>query len=186
MRELDHSVRSLNEQVRILSIGQSPPAPVIAPAPTQYQQHRSNDSPKSSGMNTSHIRQHLPPPGPPPQQIFPQQGGQASFQSQPGPTQGNHGWFGPSIAAPQASHPINITATAPTSSITQTPPVHQTEEWDETYLAVLTAQDSRQLQDLLSRSNPDTVMPMNARPPLSQAVLLTLLHRVSSIHHWYW
>lgn len=59
-----------------------------------------------------------------------------------------------------------------------TPPA-QTEEWDDTYLAVLGTQDIRQLRELLAQSNPDVVMPSNGPSPLSQAVVLTLVHRVS-------
>lgn len=56
----------------------------------------------------------------------------------------------------------------------------QTEEWDDTYLAILGSQDIRQLRELLARSNPEIVMPMNGNSPLSQAVVLTLVHRVSA------
>ena len=96
-----------------------------------------------------------------------------------------HGpWFGPSIAAPQASHP---TAPPPIpsqnsgiSNLNRTPPLHpqQPEEWDDTYLAVLGTQDNRQLRELLARSNPDITMPVGGGGPLSQAVVLTLVHRV--------
>jgi hypothetical protein len=50
--------------------------------------------------------------------------------------------------------------------------------WDDTYLAVLGTQDTRQLRELLSRSNPEVIMPLKGQPPLSQAVILTLVHRV--------
>ena len=56
----------------------------------------------------------------------------------------------------------------------------QTEEWDDTYLATLGSQDIRQLRELLARSNPEVVMPLNGNSPLSQAVVLTLVHRVSA------
>ena len=60
-----------------------------------------------------------------------------------------------------------------------TPPASgQSEEWDDAYLAVLGSQDVRQLRELLSRSNPEIVMPLNGPSPLSQAVMLTLVHRV--------
>jgi hypothetical protein len=44
---------------------------------------------------------------------------------------------------------------------------------------VLGTQEARQLRELLARSNPEIVMPLNGPGPLSQAVILTLLHRVS-------
>jgi hypothetical protein len=50
--------------------------------------------------------------------------------------------------------------------------------WDDTYLAVLGTQDLRPLRELLARSNPEIVMPLKGPSPLSQAVILTLVHRV--------
>jgi hypothetical protein len=50
--------------------------------------------------------------------------------------------------------------------------------WDDTYLAVLGTQDNRQLRELLARSNPEVIMPLKGQSPLSQAVILTLVHRV--------
>lgn len=55
----------------------------------------------------------------------------------------------------------------------------KSEEWDDTYLSVLSTQDPKQLRELLARSNPEIVMPLSGPGPLSQAVILTLLHRVS-------
>jgi len=55
------------------------------------------------------------------------------------------------------------------------------EEWDDTYLAVLGTQDPRQLRELLSRSNPEIVLPLKGSGPLSQAVVLTLLHRLAAM-----
>jgi hypothetical protein len=81
-------------------------------------------------------------------------------------------WFNTGIVAPQASHP-----TAPPPVQSHTPPA-PSEEWDDTYLSVLGTQDLRQLRELLARSNPEVTMPMNGTPPLSQAVILTLVHRV--------
>lgn len=90
-----------------------------------------------------------------------------------------HGaWYSsPNIAAPQASHPIAPPPPPPLPS-SQRSPATQSEEWDDTYLAVLGTQDSKQLRELLARSNPEIVMPLNGPGPLSQAVILTLLHRV--------
>jgi len=44
---------------------------------------------------------------------------------------------------------------------------------------VLGTQDIRQLRELLARSNPEGVMPLKGQPPLSQAVILTLVHRLA-------
>jgi len=52
--------------------------------------------------------------------------------------------------------------------------------WDVTYLTVLYTQDLGQLRELLARSTPEVVMPLLSTPPLSQAVILTLLHRLAA------
>jgi len=105
-------------------------------------------------------------------------------QQQPPQQAPMHGpWFGPNIAAPQASHPTAPPPLPPQQQqqIMRTTPPAQTEEWDDAYLAVLGNQDIRQLRELLARSNPDVVMPLNGPSPLSQAVVLTLVHRLSSV-----
>jgi hypothetical protein len=89
-------------------------------------------------------------------------------------------WFSPPIAAPQASHPAlppPAPAPAPQPAPRAAPP---NEEWDDTYLAVLGTQDPQQLRELLARSNPEVVMPLTGNGPLSQAVVLTLVHRLSA------
>lgn len=100
-------------------------------------------------------------------------------QTQPPPIHSS--WYSsPNIAAPQASHPIAPPPPPPPPSSQRSPPT-QPEEWDDTYLAVLGTQDPKQLRELLARSNPEIVMPLNGPGPLSQAVILTLLHRVCAI-----
>lgn len=49
------------------------------------------------------------------------------------------------------------------------------------YLQVLQNPDNRQLRELLARTSPDVVMPLNGSGPLSQAVILTLIHRLGAI-----
>lgn len=87
-------------------------------------------------------------------------------------------WYGPNlpsagttVSGPQGLPPQLI---SPPSSSSQ-----KAEEWDDTYLAVLGTQDLKQLRELLARSNPEIIMPSNGPGPLSQAVILTLVHRVS-------
>lgn len=54
------------------------------------------------------------------------------------------------------------------------------EDWDDIFLATLQSHDPRQLRDLLARCNPDVIMPVKRElTPISQAVVLTLIHRVS-------
>ena len=99
-----------------------------------------------------------------------------TFQAQPQP-QLHQQWYS-GIAAPQASHPATIPQPPVTQSQSErTPPVK--DQWDEVYLGVLHSQDPTKLRDLLSRTNPDVVLPVNGTPLVSQAVILTLVHRVS-------
>ncbi|KAI6019658.1 hypothetical protein F5J12DRAFT_889955 [Pisolithus orientalis] len=94
-----------------------------------------------------------------------------------------HGsWYSsPTIAAPQASHPIAPPPPPPAPASQRSPPTQpQREEWDDTYLSVLSTQDPKQLRELLARSNPEIVMPLNGPGPLSQAVILTLLRRLAA------
>ena len=54
------------------------------------------------------------------------------------------------------------------------------DDWDDIFLATLQRQDARQLRDLLARCNPDIIMPAKRElSPIGQAVVLTLIHRVS-------
>jgi hypothetical protein len=121
--------------------------------------------------HASHTTAQLPQSGYP-QSHAPYQQQQQQQQHQMPPMHGQQSWFNAAIVAPQASHPA-----APPPVQSHTPPV-QTEEWDDSYLSVLATQDLRQLRELLARSNPEVTMPLNSAPPLSQAVILTLVHRV--------
>jgi len=142
------------------------------PAPQQHM-HQHRGSPvlaTSPHAMQQHIRgNYASPPG---------------SYSQPVPV--NPGWYGSNV---QSHAPIlqqtmgqsqPPSKTAMSSSSGGAPSDGKSEDWDETYLAVLGKQDSRQLRDLLSRSNPDVVMPLNESGPLSQAVVLTLVHRLSA------
>jgi hypothetical protein len=101
-----------------------------------------------------------------------------TFQAQPQP-QLHQQWYS-GIAAPQASHPATIPQPPVTQSQSErTPPAVKVDQWDEVYLGVLHSQDPTKLRDLLSRTNPDVVLPVNGTPLVSQAVILTLVHRVS-------
>jgi hypothetical protein len=124
--------------------------------------HHQNRS--SPGSMTPHRQPNVPPVNQGQPNYNQNQG---NFQQPPAA----HGsWFPPSIAAPQASAPAQPPA------IPQPP----AEQWDDTYLHVLGTQDRGQLRDLLARSNPEVVMPANGQGPLSQAVVLTLLHRLAA------
>jgi hypothetical protein len=164
IRELEQSVRTLSDQIKFLNINTG--------TPLQQPQVRNSPGTVASTntmvpFNQQQPFRHAGPPvnvpqmyGPPPQQQPPQQ---LALQGS---------WFPSGIPAPQASHP----ALPPPTQ--QTPPAPSEEPWDDTYLSVLGMQDLRQLRELLGRSNPEVVMPLKGQSPLSQAVILTLVHRV--------
>jgi len=167
IRELEQSVRSLSEQIRFLSINagtphQQPqvknsPGPVAtAGSIAPFSQQQPQQTFRHAGPSVNVPQMYGPPPQPPPHQ----QALQAS-------------WFPSGIPAPQASHP----ALPPPTQ--QTPPAPPEEMWDDTYLNVLGTQDTRQLRELLARSSPEIIMPLKGQPPLSQAVILTLVHRLA-------
>jgi len=178
IRDLEQTVRMLTDQVKFLSLNTS-----ISNANNAASSHLhgSRNSPASSsnpqgGMVNMGQYRHAPHPAAQlPQSSYPQPHGpyQQQQQQQMSPMHGQQSWFNTAIVAPQASHP-----TAPPPVQSHTPPV-QTEEWDDSYLSVLATQDLRQLRELLSRSNPEVTMPLNNTPPLSQAVILTLVHRLA-------
>lgn len=161
--------------------------PVQRASPAQMQPSQLNQSNLLRHQNIPPVSQQQPPTNYAPQHNpFPQQQQQQQQQSQQGPAPMQHNtWFTPTnIAAPQASHPV-APPPAPQQAI-RTPPLPQSEEWDDTYLAVLGTQDARQLRELLARSNPEIIMPTTGSGPLSQAVVLTLVHRVGSLRNACW
>ena len=164
IRELEQTVRSLAEQMRMLSHNS------VAPSRTSP----SGTGGQNQGTLSQLLRQQtLPPPVAQP----PYAGQHGSYQGPQMPASMQQPWFSQNIAAPQASHPTAPPPLPPQQTLRTSPPT-QTEEWDDTYLAVLGTQDARQLRELLARSNPEIVMPMKGPGPLSQAVVLTLVHRV--------
>jgi len=167
IRELEQSVRTVSDQIKFLSMNtgtslqqsqvKSSPGPVASTntmVPFSQQQSFRHAGPPVN----------VPPLYGPPQQPSQQPPQQPSMQGQ---------WFPSGIPAPQASHP----ALPPPTQ--QTPPAPSEETWDDTYLSVLGTQDLRQLRELLARSNPEVIMPLKGQPPLSQAVILTLVHRLA-------
>ena len=178
IRDLEQNVKMLSEQVKYLSLNNpvsntpshllSSRGSPVPSAPTNLQQ--------SGLVGVNQYRHQAQLPAQLPQQSgYTQQHGGYQQPLPPLPVLHNpQSWFNTNIAAPQASHP---TAPPPVHSHTSPAP---TEEWDESYVAVLHTQDIRQLKELLARSNPEMIMPLNATPPLSQAVILTLVHRLAS------
>ena len=177
-------MRVLSDQVKFLAMN----APSVAGPPSHQQHQQLSNSPGPSGqylqgnpLGQTHLRQ---PPVSQASSSYSQSHTSIQQQSprmqQQAPA-GLHGqWFSSGIAAPQASHPLAPPPPPPPPPQKRQSPAAPSEEWDDTYLAVLGTQDPRQLRELLSRSNPEVVMPLKGPSPLSQAVVLTLLHRVSS------
>jgi hypothetical protein len=163
IRDLEQTVKMLSEQVKYLSINntvsntpshllssQGSPAP---PAPTNQQQ---------SGLVGQYRHQGQLPAQLPQQSGYSQQHGGYQQPLPPPPVLHNpQPWFNANIAAPQASHP-----TAPPPVQSHTPPA-PTEEWDESYLAVLGTQDLRQLRDCWRVATPRWSCPSIDPSPLA-------------------
>ncbi|KAF9001924.1 hypothetical protein BDQ17DRAFT_1357730 [Cyathus striatus] len=185
IRELEHTVRTLSEQVKYLSMNTSGSLHHLPPS--QKAQHSPGlgvtQIPSNIGQ-PSHMRpQNIPPPNnPPPPPNYAHNVPSYQPPSQPPPMHSQ--WFGANIAAPQASHPATLPPTLPSQSQQQqqerSSPI-KPDQWDEMYLGVLHTQDAGKLRDLLSRTNPELVMPLNGSSLVSQAVILTLLHRLSAV-----
>ncbi|TFK67911.1 hypothetical protein BDN72DRAFT_842508 [Pluteus cervinus] len=189
IRELEHTVRTLSDQVKYLTMGSQ-----LHHLQQQSQQAHNSPGPhipQSQGPMTQLRTQNLPPTTQPSSGFSlgsasfppPQQQQQQQQQQQPPPPPVMHStWFPSTIAAPQASHPATLPQ-PPQQTATQqdrSPPI-KNEQWDELYLSVLHTQDAAKLRDLLSRTNPELIMPLNGPPLVSQAVILTLIHRLSAV-----
>ncbi|KAG1723886.1 hypothetical protein EDB19DRAFT_1897994 [Suillus lakei] len=176
IRDLEHSVRMLSDQVKFLSLNSAATHRIASggsPAPSV-----SNMSSMSQGMHRS---QNLPPAT----TQAPVYGSQSlgSFSQQPQPSQmhAHSTWYPSTIAAPQASHPIAPPQPPPPPPLSQRSPPAVHDAWEDTYMAVLGTQDPKQLRELLARSSPEVVMPMDRKGPLSMAVILSILHRLATI-----
>jgi hypothetical protein len=145
---------------------------------------------QSSSSGASHIHQHRGSPGIPTSPHSHQthmrgeiRGGYTSPPSNY-PQTGSQGWYASSqhtSMGPPGMGPSQPSTQSILPSMTGGSGSEKAENWDESFINVLGTQDPRQLRDLLARSNPEIVMPLNAHGPLSQAVVLTLIHRVSSL-----
>ncbi|KAJ7632208.1 hypothetical protein FB45DRAFT_911811 [Roridomyces roridus] len=175
IRELEHSVRTLTEQVKFLSMN-----PAAAPPSSLHQFQQPQQLHNSPGPSVQHpqptqplLRQQNMPPAPQAPNYPPH-----GFQQQPPPPAMHAAWYGP-IAAPQASHPATIPQPPPQPPQERSPPI-KADQWDDIYLGVLHTQDPAKLRELLSHTNPEQIMPLTGPTLVSQAVLLTLVHRLSA------
>ncbi|KAJ7197192.1 hypothetical protein GGX14DRAFT_471760 [Mycena pura] len=178
IRELEHAVRSLTEQVKFLSMN---PAAAPSNALHQFQQPQQvHNSPGPSVQHAQptniaqpHLRQQPPAPQP---QNYPH-----NFQQQAPQPVLHPAWYGPAIAAPQASHPATLPQPPPQPAQSERTPPIKPDQWDDIYLGVLHTQDPAKLRELLSHTNPELIMPLSGPALVSQAVILTLVHRLSAV-----
>ncbi|TDL27270.1 hypothetical protein BD410DRAFT_713619 [Rickenella mellea] len=169
IREMDQSVRALSDQLKFLTMNM----PSVVPAPQTGMATRGSPGPSGSqyGQGTQvHMNQPLHRPAAMSQHP---NYSPSSYQHPPPPPAQLHGhYYSPGMGS-QAQMP------PPPPAVPQQKPTQPSEEWDDTYLAVLGTQDLKQLRELLSRSNAEVIMPSSGAGPLSQAVILTLVHRLA-------
>ncbi|QRW17722.1 inactive protein kinase [Rhizoctonia solani] len=167
IRDMEISIRNLSDQVKALSMAVHSQTSRISPGPNMQSQHIRNASVPSPLSNIG--------PGP---SYGSQQQQQPSYQPQPQPQQQSYNqWMQPQ-QQPQQQQP----QPQPQPQSQQQPQQQRSEDWDDTFLGVLSTQDHGKLRELLARCNPEVIMPSsgNGQSPLSQAVVLTLIHRLSS------
>ncbi|KAJ3997522.1 hypothetical protein F5050DRAFT_1399834 [Lentinula boryana] len=206
IRELERNVRALSDQVKFMSMnltgsalhqiqhqqpGHGSPASSVSQQSglTQMNQPPTNHrqaSMQSIQSSTSQLPSQLPsqlslqqiPSQMPPSYSMGTQG--SSYPPPPPqPTQPQPQWYNRPIAAPQASHPA--VPPPPAHPPSQSSPSIPPDQWDEMYLGVLHTQDTNKLKDLITSTDPELIIPLNGTPLVSQAVILTLVHRLSSI-----
>jgi len=172
IRDMDQTIRSLAEQLKFMSMNMPTMSHVQQSIPPRTSPGASSSSyiPSQGSPMTSHHRTGtIPTMGP----NYPQ-----TFQQGPQPSSMHGPWYGPGMTS--AGQQAPVPQQSQQQVLSQPPPQVRTEEWDDTYLAVLGMQDLKQLRELLARSNPEVIMPSNGPGPLSQAVILTLVHRLAA------
>ncbi|EJD05746.1 uncharacterized protein FOMMEDRAFT_153084 [Fomitiporia mediterranea MF3/22] len=175
IRDMDQAIRSLSEQIKFMTMNMSSMSHSTSlPPHSSPSSSSSNYLPTGqSPMGQSHHRSANIPP------MTSTSNYQPSFQQAPpsAPSGMHSQWYGPNLPGPPhgAQQVVQQLAAQPVG-----PPAPKTEEWDDTYLAVLSTQDLKQLRELLARSNPEIIMPSSGPGPLSQAVILTLVHRLAA------
>jgi hypothetical protein len=169
IRDMEISIRNLSDQVKALSMAVHSQTSRISPGPSMQPQHMRNASVPSPLTNV----------GPAPS-YGSQQQQQPTYQPQP-QQQSYNQWMQPQQQQQQQQQQ------QPQSQSQQQPQPQpqRSEDWDDTFLGVLSTQDHGKLRELLARCNPEVIMPSsgNGQSPLSQAVVLTLIHRVSNYYH---
>jgi len=172
IRDMDQTIRNLAEQLKFMSMNMPTMQHVQQNIPPRTSPGASSSSYMPSGgspMTSHHRSGTMATMGP----NYPQ-----TYQQGPPPSSMHGPWYGPGMTAAGQQAPVSQQSQQ--QIIPQPPPPPRTEEWDDTYLAVLGMQDVKQLRELLARSNPEVIMPTNGPGPLSQAVVLTLVHRLAA------
>lgn len=165
IRDMEQSIRSLTEQVRTLST-QVATSNARAGTPSRTK------APEATPIGDYQARQQVAPPPP--------QNTSSSFMS-PYSQPPSASWVSAPmnvqqpLGPPPSHHPNNLPQTAPPPP---PPQPARTEDWDDTFLTTLGLHDQQKLRELLHRTPPDVVMPQGQPSPLSQTVILALIHRV--------
>ncbi|KAJ3815773.1 hypothetical protein EV368DRAFT_44285 [Lentinula lateritia] len=181
IRELERNVRALSDQVKFMSMN------LTGSALHQIQHQQPVHGSPASGMpsqlppqlpshlSSQHSSQKMTSQLPPSYSM----GNQGSSYPPPQAVQPQPQWYNHPIAAPQASHPA--VPPPPAHPQSQPSPSIPPDQWDEMYLSVLHTQDTNKLKELIVSTDPELIIPLNGTPLVSQAVILTLVHRLSSI-----
>lgn len=174
---MDQTIRAMAEQMKFISMS--------LPALSQGSMgSRSSGSPSAassatfaSGQSPMNAAHHRAPALPPMNSNY----APTNYQQGPTPSALHNQWYAPPLSGSHGNGQSGLPQSASQNVMQQPPPPTgpRPEEMDDTFLAVLGTQDMKQLRELLARSTPDVIMPTSGTGPLSQAVILTLVHRVS-------
>ncbi|KAG9015018.1 hypothetical protein FRB94_007090 [Tulasnella sp. JGI-2019a] len=172
IRDMDQTIRGLTEQVRTLAMQVQAVSSARSATPrtettaVEYPQHL-RQAPTTSAPPTSSFMGYTPQQqnswGHPPMNSQP-------VQSPLGPL------LPPPTMAPVPPAPAQSLPPAP-QRVESTP--QRSEDWDSTFLNTLGQNDHKQIRELLSRTPPDSVFPVGQVSPLSQTVILALIHRLA-------
>lgn len=166
---MEQSIRSLTEQVQTLSAQVAASnARAATPARTK--------APEAAPIGDYQPRQQVAPPPP--------QNTSSSFMS-PYSQPPSANWVNApmNVQQPLGPPPSHHQSTLQQAQAPPPPPQPaRTEDWDDTFLTTLGLHDQQKLRELLNRCPPDVVMPTSGQPsPLSQTVILALIHRVRTL-----
>jgi len=167
IREMDQTIRSLTEQVKSLSMQVSQvnarsSTPRTEPTPSEYLQQQHH---RQAAMPTNSSASSFMPTYAQPQ---------------------NNGWSNnplpPAIQQPLGPPPSLLSSMPPPAQAQAPAPAPappRVDDWDGTFLGTLGQNDPKAIRDLLARSPPDVVLPVGQTSPLSQTVILALVHRLA-------